>query len=145
MAQACDLQDVFELNKTTFAEAWSLQALHHAMAQGYDLDVWYAAGGRLAAYYLGRDILDEVHIMQLAVAPAFRRMGLASRLTAHVIEKKRREGLHFIWLEVRASNIAAQKLYTGLGFRISGRRKNYYTPRSAGACREDPLVMRFDL
>jgi len=59
--------------------------------------------------------------------------------------EKRRGGMLHVWLEVRASNVAAQHLYTGLGFRISGTRKDYYTPRFAGFPREDALVMRYDL
>jgi len=140
-----DLQAVFELNLASFAEAWSHQAIIDALKHDYDLDVWYAARGKLAAYYLGQDVLDEVHIMQLAVAPAFRRQGLGIRMTRYMLDKKRCEGLRHVWLEVRVSNAAAQRLYAGHGFRISGRRKNYYTPRSAGFPREDALVMRYDL
>ncbi len=140
-----DIQAVFELNLASFAEAWSHQALMDALEHDYDLDVWHTTHGKLAAYYLGQDMLDEVHIMQLAVAPAFRRQGLGVQLTRYILNKKRREGMHYVLLEVRASNMAAQHLYIGLGFRISGIRKDYYTPRSAGFPREDALVMRYDL
>jgi len=140
-----DLQAVFELNLVSFAEAWSYQALIDALEQGYDLDVWLTVGGELVAYYLGRDVMDEMHIMQLAVAPAFRRQGLATRLMRHILEHKRCSGMRLAWLEVRPSNTAAQRLYTRLGFRIIGTRKNYYTPQSAGSPHEDALVMRCDL
>jgi len=140
-----DIQAVFELNLASFAEAWSHQALMDVFDHDYDLDVWYTTRGKLAAYYLGRDVLDEVHIMQLAVTPAFRRHGLGVRLTRYVLDKKHREGMRRVWLEVRASNVAAQQLYTGLGFHVSGTRKDYYTPRSAGFPREDALVMCYDL
>ncbi len=138
-----DLQAVFELNLASFAEAWSQQAITSAFEQGYNLDVWRTNGGKLAAYYLGRDVLDEVHILQLAVAPAFRRKGLASLLMRYVLEKKYREGLRHAWLEVRASNRAAQQLYAGLGFIIASRRKNYYAPQPPEFLREDALVMCF--
>ncbi len=140
-----DLQAVFELNMGSFAEAWSHQAIFDALKHGYDLDVWYATHGELLAYYLGQDVLDDVHIMQLAVVPAFRRRGLGLRLTRYILDKKHREGMHHVWLEVRASNVAAQRLYSGLGFRVSGTRKNYYTPNVAGSPREDALLMRYDL
>jgi len=136
-----DFQAVFELNLASFAEAWSQQAITIAFEQGCDLDVWHTNGGELAAYYLGRDVLDEVHILQLAVAPGFRRKGLASRLMRHVLEKKYREGLRHVWLEVRASNRVAQRLYAGLGFVIASRRKNYYAPHPPEFLREDALVM----
>jgi len=140
-----DIQAVFELNLASFPEAWSHRALMDARGHGYDLDVWRASRGKLVAYYLGQDVLDEVHIMQLAVAPAFRRQSLGVRMIRYVLDKKRCKGMRHVWLEVRASNMAAQALYAGLGFRISGTRKNYYTPRSAGFPREDALVMRYDL
>ncbi len=139
-----DLQAVFELNLASFAESWSFQSLTEALKQGYDLNVWFTAGGKLAAYYLGRDVLDEVHIMQVAVVPDLRRQGLASRLIRRVLEAKRKAGMRYAWLEVRASNIAAQRLYASLGFRVSDRRKAYYTPHSTGDSREDALVMCFD-
>jgi len=140
-----DIQAVFELNLASFAEAWSHQALMDVLKHDYDLDVWHTTRGKLAAYYLGQDVLDEVHIMQLAVAPTFRRQGLGVRLTQYILDKKHRKGMRHVWLEVRASNVAARHLYSGLGFHISGTRKRYYTPRSAGFPREDALVMRYDL
>jgi len=140
-----DIQAVFELNLASFAEAWSLHSLEDALDHGYEINVWQTTHGKLAAYYLGQDVLDEVHIMQLAVAPAFRRQGLGIQLTRYILDKKRRESMRHVWLEVRASNVAAQRLYTGLGFRIAGRRKDYYTPRSEGFPREDARMMRYDL
>lgn len=140
-----DIQAVFELNLASFAEAWSHQALTDALGNHYDLNVWYTIHGKLAAYYLGQDVLDEVHIMQLAVAPALRRQSLGTRLTRYVLNKKQCAGMHSVWLEVRASNQAAQHLYTDLGFRISGTRKDYYTPKSTGFPREDALVMHYNL
>jgi len=140
-----DIQAVFELNLASFAEAWSHQALTGALDHDYNLDVWRTTHGKLAAYYLGQDVLDEVHIMQLAVAPAFRRRGLGVRLTRHILDQKRYEGLRHVWLEVRASNAVAQHLYIGLGFRISGARRNYYTSNAIGFSREDALLMHYDL
>jgi len=140
-----DLQAVFELNMLSFTEAWSHQAIFDALKFGYDLDVWHTIHGGLAAYCLGQDVLDDVHIMQLAVAPTFHRRGLGLRLTRYILDKKRCKGLRHVWLEVRASNVAAQRLYSGLGFHVSGTRKNYYTPNAAGPSREDALLMRYDL
>jgi len=90
-------------------------------------------------------VLDEVHIMQLAVAPMFRRQGLGSRLTRYILEKKRCESMRHVYSEVRVSKAAAQSLYSRLGFQMSGRRKNYYTSHTAECSGEDALMMRYDL
>jgi ribosomal-protein-alanine N-acetyltransferase len=62
-----------------------------------------------------------------------------------MLERKRREGIRTIWLEVRASNQAARALYASLGFVEAGVRPNYYTPVSEGAPREAAIVMRLNL
>lgn len=65
---------------------------------------------------------DESEILNLAVAPAWRRRGVARALVRHAV--KVRPGGWF--LEVRASNGVAQRLYEGVGFRRVGMRENYY-------------------
>ncbi len=141
-AGTSDIYDIYMLNCKSFIESWSVMALGMWQERGDDLDVWYDTDGNLAAYYLGQDVLDEVHIMQLAVAPQFRRQGLGSRLMQYEIERKRKADMREMLLEVRASNRAAQKLYTALGFKLVGRRDGYYAPLENHPP-EDALLMRF--
>jgi len=112
--------------------------------RGDDLDVWYDENNKLAAYYLAQDVLDEVHIMQLAVIPSLRRSGLGQRLMQYEIERKRSKGMAVIQLEVRASNKPAQRLYASLGFEIVGQRNGYYSPTDSRPA-EDALLMNFPL
>lgn len=139
-----DIYDVYMLNRETFIEAWSVMALGLWQERGDSLDVWYTEDGTLAAYYLGQDVLDEVHIMQVAVAPALQRAGLGRRLMQYEIERKRGAGMARMLLEVRDSNRAAQGLYASLGFEIVGRRNDYYAP-AGGHPAEDALLMNFNL
>jgi len=139
-----DIYDIYALNCKAFVESWSVMALGMWQERGDDLDVWYDADGKLAAYYLGQDVLDEVHIMQVAVAPQFRRQGLGSRLMQHEVERKRKAGMSQMLLEVRDSNRAAQQLYISLGFQIVGRRDGYYAPLENHPP-EDALLMSFSL
>jgi len=141
-ATTADIYDVYQLNCACFIESWSVMALGLWQERGDTLDVWYDTDGKLAAYYLGQDVLDEVHIMQIAVAPEFRREGLGRRLMQYEIERKRDAGMGSMHLEVRASNRAAQKLYASLGFQQVGRRIDYYTPVE-GLPAEDALLMSF--
>ena len=80
--------------------------------------------------------VDQADILDVAVAPAHRRRGIARALVKAVLAEAEKDGVQTVFLEVRASNGPAIALYTSLGFTQSGKRKNYYT-----APREDALLM----
>ena len=132
-----DLNAVFRLNQSVFDEAWSEGSLYAALESGFDLYVC-EDGGMLAGYILSQDILDEVHIMQVAVAKACRRRGVATLLSRYLLRCK--AGMMKVLLEVRASNQAARGLYAGLGFHENGLRKGYYSADVHGR-REDAVLM----
>jgi ribosomal-protein-alanine N-acetyltransferase len=81
-------------------------------------------------------ITDEMHILNLAVAPDARRKGIARELVLAGIKHAQAKGARRAFLEVRASNIAAQKLYSSLGFIGTSLRREYYD-----APVEDAVVM----
>jgi len=141
-----DLDAVYRLNIDAFPEAWSKQALQHAIAGDYELLIAESSSdGRpplIAGYLLSHDIVEEVHILQIAVLPAMRRRQIALKLSrALLAEKAGQPHMQRAILEVRASNTAAQRLYRRLGFHICGRRKNYYRPRPPLQEYEDALLM----
>lgn len=72
-------------------------------------------------------IADQAHINNLAVRPELRGKGLGLQMLEAVIAEAQRLGATSMALEVRRSNIAAQRLYTRAGFRQEGVRKSYYT------------------
>jgi len=80
--------------------------------------------------------LDEAHISTIAVRPEYRRRGLGELLIVTMIEDARGLRCRHMTLEVRASNVGAQKLYQKFGFEFVGRRKGYYTDNW-----EDALLM----
>jgi len=136
---ADDLPAVFELNRESFPESWSHEGLEKALAGGYEL-LLCMDGETLAGYLLSHDVLDEVHIMQIAVARSYKRRGIAEQLSRNLIAAKAGRTL---LLEVRASNGAAQSLYTKLGFVRSGIRKGYYVPKGEVGEREDAVLMHY--
>ncbi len=79
---------------------------------------------------------DEIHILNLACAPAHRRQGIARQLLEETEARARRAGSAVLTLEVRRSNVAAQALYGGLGYERVGVRKKYYSEEG-----EDAIVM----
>ena len=78
----------------------------------------------------------DLHVLNLAVAPDCRRMGLAGLMLNSVLDGFTRKGGGLVNLEVRESNLAAQQLYLSFGFKVVGRRPNYYRRE-----REDAIVM----
>jgi len=134
---ADDLTVVHELNRLGLAESWSIEGLRQALKDGYDL-LLCLDGDTLAGYLLSHDVIDEVHIMQVVVAPPFRRRGIAEALSRKLIASK--AGMVML-LEVRSSNHAAQALYEKLGFVRTGLRKRYYVPDREGGEREDAVLM----
>ena len=96
--------------------------------------------GAVAGYLVLSSVLDEGNIDNVAVAPAFRRRGIADALVADAVIRAREAELAFVTLEVRASNVPAIRLYEKHAFRAIGRRKNYYEKP-----REDAIIMRLVL
>jgi ribosomal-protein-alanine N-acetyltransferase len=81
-------------------------------------------------------VVDEMHVMNVATHPRWRRLGVARTLMERALAEARGLGIVRAFLEVRASNAAAQGLYNSLGFEPVGVRRSYY---EAGG--EDALVM----
>lgn len=79
---------------------------------------------------------DQADVIDVAVAPAYRRRGIARTLMQTVLADAAERGASAIFLEVRASNVSAIALYTALGFTACGKRKNYYANP-----REDAVLM----
>lgn len=133
-----DFEQVYRLNCEAFAECWSREGLQQSLELGMELFVCMH-GEELAGYILSQDVIDEVHIMQVAVSLPYRRLGIAEKLSLFLMREK--TGMHTFRLEVRASNKAAQALYAKLGYKLIGCRPDYYVPAQAGGEREDALLM----
>ena len=132
-----DLPAVLDIERRAYPLPWSETQLRQSLA-GEHLVWGLHLDGRLAAYLIAMRVLDELHILNLAVDPKLQRRGLARRLFNAVRDDAESCGARHVFLEVRASNTPAQALYAGLGFCESGRRRNYY-PTATG--REDALLM----
>jgi ribosomal-protein-alanine N-acetyltransferase len=138
-AAATDTIDaIVGLEAQSFTNPWSRDTLVWEL-QNSDVTrvhVLRADAGAIVAFCVCWIIFDELHINTLAVAPEFRRRGLATVLLQAVIGEAETEGAVKATLEVRASNAAALALYQRLGFRISARRPGYYTNPQ-----EDALIL----
>ena len=97
----------------------------------------------LIGYFVAMKGVDEVHLLNITVAPAFQRQGWASLMLAALTGWARSQAAHWLWLEVRVSNTRAREIYEKFGFRRVGERKRYY-PADMGE-REDAVVMSIQL
>ena len=97
----------------------------------------------LAGFVLSRIAADEAEILTLAVAPEWRRRGVASSLLAPHLSGLAANRVAYLFLEVEAENVAARALYANFGFEEVGERKAYY--RTADGRLTEALVMRRDL
>ena len=99
-------------------------------------------GAAVAGYVLLSQVLDEVTVLNIAVAPQHQGQGLGGLLLAGALREAFAAGAHRCLLEVRASNRSALALYRRQGFIEDGVRRNYYP---SGAGREDALLMSKEL
>lgn len=116
------------LKESPEASIWSTESLLETIAPGF---AWVAEGGAGIAgsaigFVVGQLVADEFEILNLAVGKAFRRLGIATQLVSVALNDARAASVRQTFLEVRASNGGAVALYTGLGFRVCGRRAKYY-------------------
>ena len=132
-----EVPQVAELEKLCFAMPWSEKSVAGELDN--PLALWLVAmeGDRLAGYVGSQTVMDETDMMNLAVAPQFRRQGVGEALVNALTASLKEMGSRCLTLEVRDSNEAARALYGKLGFREIGRRRGYYRDP-----REDALILR---
>lgn len=131
------LREASALERLCFSLPWSEEMFRGELSS--PLSHYLAAvdeSGRLLGYAGMQAVMDEGYISNIAVDPDSRRLGIAGALLSALIDFGRAGGLSFLTLEVRENNGPAIALYSKYGFKVVGRRKNYYkNPR------EDALLM----
>jgi [ribosomal protein S18]-alanine N-acetyltransferase len=137
------IDDVLRIEQASYAFPWSRGNFIDSLATGYWMQVLRDADRSLVAYIVAMPGFDEMHLLDITVAPHARRRGLASLLLDALLAECRRRHAATLWLEVRTGNHDALALYAARGFTERGRRGNYY-PAAQGT-REDAVVMALDL
>lgn len=125
------------LERRCFSDPWSAESFREALSTELSFGLVAESGGEIAGYMIGRVILGTGEILNLAVAPEWRRLGIGRQLLDAALEALSVRGADEVFLEVRESNAGALALYQAAGFRPVGQRTGYY--RSP---REDALVLR---
>jgi [ribosomal protein S18]-alanine N-acetyltransferase len=134
-----DLDEILAIEEAAYRIPWSRRAFEAELRaqHAFPLVIGQSSSPFVLGYICSWLTPDECHILNLAVHPSFRRMGLASQLMETLIETCRKRGVMDYFLEVRISNEEAIALYRKLGFRVCGLRKRYYADTG-----EDALVMQ---
>jgi [ribosomal protein S18]-alanine N-acetyltransferase len=135
-----DIDQVMAVELQAYPFPWSRGHFTDSLAAGY-LAQLRLAGTELIGYYVAMPGVDELHLLNLTVAPAHQGHGHARALLAHLAQAAQAMQAAQIWLEVRESNTRARVLYERWGFQAAGLRKAYY-PAAHGQ-REHALVMRW--
>lgn len=128
---------VAELERLCFSAPWSENAIRSELTNPLSLWVVAVDGQTVAGYVGSQSVMGEADMMNLAVLPQYRRMGVGRQLVDCLIEFLRNNQVSCLTLEVRASNDVARSLYENGGFHQVGRRANYYANP-----KEDALILR---
>ena len=132
------IDGIIAIEKTSFQQPWQRISFLDELScrDALDVVVLDPLGGQIFAYAFLRMTLDEIHLLKIAVAPRWRRRGIATWLLGFCFGLAQRWDARKVYLEVRRSNVPALDFYGKIGFQIIGTRPKYYTDTG-----EDALVM----
>jgi len=136
-----DLDEVAVIERLAYEFPWSRGNFEDSLRNGYYGLCMRHVTGTLIGYCVLMPVVDEMHLLNLCVAPQAQGAGAGLTMLREAVRIARAQGLDGLLLEVRPTNHRAIRLYEQFGFVTIGRRKNYYPARHHS--REDALVMRF--
>jgi ribosomal-protein-alanine N-acetyltransferase len=138
--QLADIEAVLAIDQQSFTMPWTDAMFRSELQNERTSHMLVArvaqADGRIVGYLGYRVVLDEMHVVLVAVAPAWRQRGIARQMMCQAIDQARAAGCTRATLEVRVSNTPAQQLYYGLRFAPVGTRPKYYVRPT-----EDALIL----
>jgi ribosomal-protein-alanine N-acetyltransferase len=139
-AGLADAAALVAIERRSFSDPWSEPSFREALGSDWTFGLLAETTRGVAGYLIGREAAGSGEVLNLAVAPEFRRRGIGAALLEAGLAAFRRRRATEVFLEVRESNVSAQAMYLARGFRPVGQRAAYYrNPR------EDALVLRLPL
>ena len=137
---------VLRVENSAYEHPWSRGNFSDSLNAGYQAQVLVGGpegASELLAYFVAMKGVDEVHLLNITVAPDHQRQGWARVMLDALVLWSRGQGALWLWLEVRLSNERARAVYASYGFRHVGTRRDYYPAGSS--LREDAVVMSLGL
>ncbi len=139
-AVPADAAAFFAIERRSFSDPWSEASFHEALSSPWTFGIAAQGSRGVAGYLIAREVAGTGEVLNLAVAPEFRRRGVGGALLRAGLTALRHRRVEEVLLEVRESNRSARSLYASHGFRPVGQRAAYYrNPK------EDALVLRLAL
>ncbi len=136
------LPQVLPIERSAYEHPWTHGNFADSLRSGYEAQL-LVAGDEVLGYFVAMKGVDEVHLLNITVAPAWQGQGWGRLMLEALATWSRGQGAQWLWLEVRVGNVRAQQLYERNGFRRVGERRRYYP--AAGGGREDAIVMSLKL
>ena len=133
---------VLQVEQCAYAHPWNRTNFLDALHSGYQAQV-LVVDGSLLGYFVAMKGVDEVHLLNITVAPEYQGQGWARVMLDALALWARGQAAQWLWLEVRVGNARAMHVYERHGYRPMGKRKQYY-PAGHGQ-REDAVVMSLRL
>jgi len=131
-----DLAQVFAIEQVSHPSPWPMKGLQESL-QNHVAYVLEQDGAVIGFAFVQR-ILDEAHLLDIALAPSHRGKGLGRELLRQLMDEVLVSGVTIWFLEVRVSNVTAISLYQSLGYNELSLRRNYYDGPEG---KEDALLM----
>jgi ribosomal-protein-alanine N-acetyltransferase len=131
-----DLDAIEQIERASYPAGWSRSMFATELSKPSSVSLGAFDSSGLLGYVIVSRYVDAWHVMNVAVAPAHRRRGIASLLLERVLQATADDPQRGYTLEVRVSNVGAIRLYEQFGFRRQGLRRGYYTDN-----REDAVIM----
>lgn len=136
--RSSDIDSVMSIEEKSFSSPWSREDFESSLDDGYIHHFVFRHKDELLAYIIFAIVHKSSHILNLAVHPDYRNKGIGTELLKKTLDYIRNRGVKKVVLEVREGNVAAQNLYSKLGFKVVGFRKGYYSDN------ENALVMSIE-
>lgn len=136
-----DVARIMHIEPHIYSHPWTAGNFIDSLKSGYSgwvlLDIAQPSE-TIMGYALLMMVLDEAHLLNLSIAKSYQKQGLGRFLLTHMLHIAKNHEAQHMFLEVRASNIAAIALYENMGFNEMSIRRNYYPAKNG---REDAVLM----
>ncbi len=138
--RSADLDEIMVIEASCFPTPWPRQVFDMELISPRSFSRVTRLDGMVVGYIVAWMIYDEVHILNIAVHPDFRRMGAGESMIRYCLDHFLTKGAKHAILEVRRGNLGAKRLYEKLGFKSIGIRRGYYVDTG-----EDAIVMMLSI